>query len=112
MGVDCPDIRRIIHWGIPDSLESYAQETGRAGRDKERADAILYRGVGGTECPKVKMYVANNTSCRRRMLFQDFMLFSESSVSVRGCKCCDVCSKVCTREYNNKMCSLLDCQTF
>lgn len=101
MGVDCPDIRRIIHWGIPDSLECYAQETGRAGRDKKQSEAILYRGVGGTGCRKVKMYVANDTSCRRRILFKDFMLFSESSVSVQGCKCCDVCSKVC----NCKSCS-------
>ena len=33
MGVDCPDIRRIIHWGSPSTIEEYVQETGCAGRD-------------------------------------------------------------------------------
>lgn len=33
MGLDCPDIRRIIHWGSPDNIEMYMQEIGRAGRD-------------------------------------------------------------------------------
>ena len=33
MGVDCPNIRQIIHVGLPDDISSYVQETGRAGRD-------------------------------------------------------------------------------
>ena len=28
MGVDCPDVRQIIHWGVPDDAEIYVQETG------------------------------------------------------------------------------------
>jgi len=28
MGIDCPDIRRIVHWGMPSTLEEYVQETG------------------------------------------------------------------------------------
>ena len=42
MGLDSPNIRRIIHWGPPTDIELYVQETGRAGRDKQKAHAILY----------------------------------------------------------------------
>ena len=41
MGLDSPNIRRIIHWGAPADIESYIQETGRAGRDGEQSHAVL-----------------------------------------------------------------------
>ncbi len=42
MGVDAPNIRRVIHWGPSRSIEAYVQESGRCGRDGLNAVAELY----------------------------------------------------------------------
>ena len=76
LGLDCPDVRYVIHWGPPGNIEAYLQETGRAGRDGLHADAILYYGPGQLRKDMVSLsmiaYCKNNTECRRTCLLSDF----------------------------------------
>ena len=92
MGVDCPNIRKIYHWGSPSDIEQYVQETGRAGRDGENATATIFEGrVGRHTSREMKNYLDNSTICRRRLLFQEFLSYSEKDITVTGINCCDIC---------------------
>jgi ATP-dependent DNA helicase RecQ len=47
MGIDAPHVRFVLHLGPPESLDAYAQELGRAGRDGAPAEAVLFRALRG-----------------------------------------------------------------
>ena len=69
LGVDIPDVRRVIHWRIPNNLEEYVQETGQAGRNGLPSIAILHECKSGRYVNKeMKAYVSNKDICRRKLL--------------------------------------------
>ena len=99
MGIDCPDVSQIVHWGPSADLESYIQETGRAGRNGNKACALLLVDKGDMNNHAISdqfmlNYSKNTTTCRRSLLFQDFDDYN-CAVDILGCMCCDICMATC-----------------
>ena len=94
MGVDCPDVRQVIHWGPPSDIEMYVQESGQAGRDGEASLATILVGKGdlnkATHSKDIIDYCTNDTTCQREVLFQEY-----TGIPPEGCHCCDVCMQTC-----------------
>lgn len=75
MGVNIPNIRRVVHYGIPRDTEEYILEVRRGGRDKEKFEAImLYKSFHLATCDdEMKSCVRNpSNQCRRKSIMRFF----------------------------------------
>ena len=92
MGIDCPDVRQIIHWGIPADAEMYVQESGRAGRDGQMSCALLVYGKRDLRkaytTEHMIKYCENTDQCRKKILFENFE--GCQKIVSKGCMCCDM----------------------
>ena len=97
MGIDCPNVHNVLHWGPAEDIESYVQQTGRAGRDDKQSRATLYFSLNDRKHTHSDMmsYCTNVLLCRRKLLFADFCDVGLFNPSVTGCTCCDICSRCC-----------------
>jgi ATP-dependent DNA helicase RecQ len=98
MGIDAPHVRFVLHADAPESLDSYYQELGRAGRDGGPADAVLFHGrrdggsrrfQGGADATRAAMMTRylDTRSCRWQLLLSYF-----GQLGDKPCGNCDNCA--------------------
>ncbi|MEM6959116.1 MAG: helicase-related protein, partial [Myxococcota bacterium] len=101
MGIDFPDVRLVVHYQSPGSLEAYFQEAGRAGRDGDAASCVLFFGAadmqtqrrlisgshrGAGEALRAMEAYAHADRCREQLLCEHFGM-----AETPPCGRCDVC---------------------
>lgn len=103
MGLDVPNIRRVIHWGPARNIESYVQESGRSGRDGLEAIADLYfasTDFSGffSASDDMKKYCNNTNQCRRQLFMEHFDTFGNVIKPIKVHNCCGICAQNCECE--------------